>query len=114
MDLMWFLFLAHLTGDYALQSDRMAAEKGRNLAVLTRHVVIYVLCIGATMWLYANLTRQYKFFTFASVGLLVPLFLLHWTQDLIKGRFFDQNRQAYYADQVLHLAQLYIIRLLVI
>ena len=112
MDLMWFLLLAHVTGDYALQSDRMAAEKGRDLSQLTRHVVIYTLCIGATLWLYAAATSQYEFFSWYAAGMLVPLLALHWIQDYTKGHYLAHSKQAYYADQVLHLAQLYIIRLL--
>jgi hypothetical protein len=114
MDLMWFLFLAHLTGDYALQTDRMAADKGSDPVTLTAHVTVYTLCIALTLWLYAALTRQFGFFTLTSGGLMAPLFVLHWIQDFTKSRYFKHSKQAYYADQVLHLAQLYIIRLLVI
>lgn len=113
MDLMWYLFLAHVIGDYALQSDRMAAQKGQNLSVLTWHVTIYTLCIGLTLWLVSVTTRAFDFFAWSPFGLLLPLFALHWTQDLIKGKYFSHSKQAYYADQVLHLAQLYIIRLLI-
>ena len=112
MDLMWFLFLAHLTGDYALQSDRIAAEKGRRTAILTWHVAIYVACIGATLWIYAAFTSKYDFLNSPAPLSLLPLFGLHWIQDFVKSRYFGQSKQAYYADQVIHLAQLYAIRLL--
>lgn len=112
MDLMWFLFLAHLTGDYALQSDRIAAEKGRSMATLTWHVAIYVACIGITLWLYSSFTAKYNFVNSPALLALVLLFGLHWTQDFVKSRYFSQSKQAYYADQVIHLAQLYAIRLL--
>ena len=112
MDLMWFLFLAHLIGDYALQSDRMAAEKCQSVTALTWHVTIYVACIAATLWVYSSITSQFSFLSSDSVGLMVPLFALHWTQDFIKGHKFPKSKQAYYIDQVLHLMQLYAIRLL--
>lgn len=113
MDLMWFLFLAHLTGDYALQSDRMAAVKGQDMGVLTRHVSIYVATITVALWAYSSITSEFSFLSPTAAGLMVPLFALHWTQDYIKGHKFPSSKQAYYADQVLHLLQLYAIRLLV-
>lgn len=113
MDLMWFLFLAHLTGDYALQTDRMAAKKGQSVGILTSHVAVYVACIASTLWGFASVTLQYEFYTPTIVGALVLLFALHWIQDYVKSRKFSASKQAYYADQVLHLAQLYAIRLLV-
>lgn len=113
MDLMWYLFLAHLIGDYALQSDHMAAQKGRSLSILTWHVTIYVSCIGLTLWIVSAISSEFRFFTWSTAGLLVPLYMLHWTQDLVKYRYFSHSKQAYYADQVLHLAQLYAIRLLI-
>jgi len=114
MDLMWFLLLAHLTGDYALQTDRMAADKGRLLAPLTWHVAIYVACVGITLWVYSAATSQFDFLAWNEAGLLAPLFVAHWIQDFIKSRHFSASKQAYYADQVLHLAQLYLIRLILI
>lgn len=113
MDLMWYLFLAHLIGDYALQSDRMAAGKGRSLPMLTWHVTIYVMCIGLTLWLASVISSGFRFFVWSTAGLLLALYALHWTQDLIKCRYFSHSKQAYYADQVIHLAQLYAIRLLI-
>lgn len=112
MDLMWFLFLAHLTGDYALQSDRMASEKCHSATALTWHVTIYVACIAVTLWAYSAITSQFSFLSGTCAGLMVPLFVLHWTQDFIKGHKFPNSKQAYYIDQVLHLMQLYAIRLL--
>ena len=114
MDLMWFLFLAHLTGDFALQTDRMAADKGHDASVLTWHVTVYTVCIGLTLWIYSAMTLQYEFVSPTVAGLLASMFALHWIQDFVKGRKFSKSKQAYYADQVLHLAQLYVIRLVLL
>ncbi len=113
MDLMWFLLLAHLTGDYALQSDRMAAQKGASYSMLTAHVLIYTACVALTLWLYAEFVARYLVGRSVLVIMLGVLFIIHWSQDLIKGRYFGSSKQAYYVDQVLHLAQLYAIRLLI-
>jgi len=110
---MWFLLLAHLTGDYALQSDRMAEQKRRSLGVLSLHVLIYTLTIAIVLWVFSRLTGAYTFWTWRVAGLLAPLYLAHWAQDYTKGRHFS-SRQAYYSDQVLHVIQLFIIRWLVI
>ena len=110
---MWFLFLAHLIGDYALQSDRVASEKGRINRLLTWHVSVYVFCIAATLWIYGAFTAEFSFLSLSIAGLMAPLFVLHWIQDYVKCRYFAKSKQAYYADQVLHLIQLYVIRLLV-
>lgn len=112
MDLMWFLALAHLIGDYALQSDRMAETKPRSVAVLTAHVLIYVGVIGVALWLYGMATGRYGFWKLTVGGLLVPIFAVHWMQDYLKGHYFP-SRQAYYLDQALHISQLLILRLLV-
>jgi len=114
MDLMWFLFLAHLTGDYALQSDRMAAKKCQDIRSLTLHVLIYTTCIGISLWQFSVWTGAYAFAELSVWGLLIPLGIVHGIQDWIKGRLYNGSRQALYVDQVLHLAQLYAIRLLLL
>ena len=113
MDLMWYLVLAHLIGDYALQSDRMAERKGQSKTVLTVHVLIYAAVIGVTLWVYGATTGHYTFWRWPTGGLLAPLFALHWFQDYLKGRYF-RSRQAYYQDQALHIIQLFVIRWLLV
>ena len=114
MDLMWFLFLAHLVGDYALQTDAMAAGKGRSHRLLTLHVTVYTACIALTLTLFAMAFGAFASTIGSIVIMLVGIFVLHWIQDLVKCRYLAASRQAYYADQVLHLAQLYVLRLLLI
>ncbi len=114
MDLMWFLFLAHIAGDFALQSDSVAQRKCTSVALLTYHVAIYVTCIGVTLWLFLSATSAYPFLTWSAAGLLLPLYALHWIQDYVKGHHYSESRQAFYLDQFLHLSQLYVIRLLIV
>lgn len=112
MDLMWFLMMAHLTGDYGLQSDRMAEMKRTSVSVLTAHVLIYTATVGLTLWIYGAVTSSYRFWSLLLLAILSGLFVTHWSQDYLKGRFF-RSRQAYYLDQVLHVAALFAIRWLV-
>jgi hypothetical protein len=59
------------------------------------------------------ITLEFEFLEWTTGGLLLPLFALHWLQDFVKCRNFNHSKQAYYVDQVLHLTQLYAIRLLI-
>lgn len=113
MDLLWYLLLAHLTGDFALQSDRMAADKARSPRVLSAHVIVYVTCVALAIWQYTLWTGALRAsLTTVAAGLSVIL-ALHWMQDYIKCRRFSDSRQAFYADQVLHLLQLYALRIII-
>ena len=40
VDLLFYLLLGHFFGDFALQTDRVAAEKQGSIKVLTYHVHI--------------------------------------------------------------------------
>jgi hypothetical protein len=110
---MWFLVMAHLVGDYGLQSDLMAQRKRASIWVLTLHVLIYAGVLALTLGLYGSITGSYSFWRFSIVAVLAGLFVTHWSQDFLKSRFFN-SRQAYYLDQILHLAALFAIRLLII
>ena len=114
MDLMWLLFLAHIAGDFALQSDSVAQRKCESVTALTYHVGVYVVCIGVTLWLFASATDEFSFLTWSAAGLLLPLYAVHWIQDYVKGHHFPKSKQAFYLDQLLHLAQLYAIRLFIV
>lgn len=110
MDLMWFLMLAHLVGDYALQTDRMAAQKGTSLGHLTAHIAVYVGTLFVTLWIYGSVTGLFSFWTVATLGALAVIFVIHWVQDFSKSRFFNGSKQAYYIDQTLHILQLFLLR----
>lgn len=113
MDLMWFLVLAHVAGDFALQSDQMARRKATSQAVLTTHVVIYTLTIALALAVYSSVNGNSDLWSGRAALVLGALFVLHWIQDFLKSRYF-QSRQAYYQDQTLHLIQLFFLRWLVL
>lgn len=113
MDLMWFLMLGHLAGDYAFQSDRMAADKQSSIRTLTVHVLIYTATIALVLLLYSEWTGAYLFWALRTASILAAMCVLHWIQDFLKGRYF-RSRQAYYLDQLLHLLQLFVIRWLML
>jgi len=112
VDPMWFLLMAHLVGDYGLQSDRMAEQKRTSISVLTLHVLIYTGTLGLTVWIYGEITGSSRFWSVSVLVILAALFITHWLQDYFKGRFF-RSRQAYYLDQILHVTALFAVRWLI-
>jgi len=110
MDMMWFLMLSHLVGDYALQSDGIALRKRSSRKILTGHVVIYVVTLAFTLAIYSYFTGQFAFLSLRVMTALFVIFALHWIQDDIKARRFADSGQAYYIDQALHIIQLFLLR----
>jgi hypothetical protein len=113
MDLIMYLLLGHLVGDFALQSDRMAQNKNHSKKTLTFHVSIYVLITAGILWLHSTATGEGYFFSWTVLALLLMLFALHWVQDYLKCRVLPKTKQMYYIDQILHVSFLYVLRLLV-
>lgn len=110
-DLLFFLLLGHVFGDYALQTDHMAQTKGTSKSVLSLHVLIYTLTIGFFWWLGDVITVTPGFFTTTHLLVLAALYVQHWLQDYLKTARSNGSKQAFFIDQALHIAALYIIRL---
>lgn len=113
MDLIMYLLLGHFLGDFALQSDYMAQKKTNCMRVLTFHVLIYVLVIAAVLSLHSLLTQRNYFLSWTVLILLGILFAVHWVQDYLKGHVLPKTKQVYYADQILHVALLYALRVII-
>jgi hypothetical protein len=113
MDILFFLILGHLAGDYALQTDRMAAGKGKSLSVLSLHVLVYVITIWAFFGFYTLLYQPGLALKTATLLFLAALYIEHWFQDFLKSRLRNCSKQVYYLDQVLHLVILYIYRIFI-
>lgn len=110
---MFFLILGHLAGDYALQSDYVAANKGKSTAILSYHVFIYVITIWITVLSYSLLYQPGLFLQASTVLFMTALYIQHWLQDFLKSRYQNGSKQAYYVDQVMHLLILYIYRVFI-
>jgi hypothetical protein len=113
MDILFFLILGHLIGDYALQTDYMASHKKNSRAILTRHVVIYAASVWAMIAAYSFLYRPGLFIKLATIIFVAVLFIQHWLQDFIKNRYNNGSKQWYYIDQVLHLVILFAYRIFI-
>lgn len=110
MDPLFFFFLGHIFGDYALQTDRMAQNKQIMSGFLLLHGALYVIMIALAALVH-DLFYSPEIFR-AALPWLVPLMLLHIIQDLVKARFFKKSRQIYYLDQALHLTALFALRII--
>ena len=113
MDILFFLILGHLAGDYALQTDYMATGKGKSLKVLSLHVLVYILTIWVFFWFYSLLYQPGLALEIGTLLFLAALFIQHWLQDFLKSRLRNCSKQVYYLDQVMHLAILYIYRIFI-
>jgi len=111
MDSLWFLFLGHILGDYAFQSDAMAKQKGSSPRLLVLHIAIYSLTLALTYIIGLYLVGRPMELTPTPFIAFAGILIVHGLQDGIKVRFFSCSRQAYYIDQALHIIQLYILRL---
>lgn len=110
-DVLFFLLLGHVFGDYALQTDYMAKTKGTSKAVLSLHVLVYTITIGVFWWLGKMLTGTAEFFTLTHMLVLTVLYVQHWLQDYVKTAKTNGGKQGFFIDQALHIAALYIIRM---
>ena len=111
MDPLFFFLLGHIIGDYALQTDRMAANKQRISGLLILHTAVYSLAIAASAYIHDLFFRPSIFF--ATLPWLIAIFALHAIQDLVKAKCLSRSRQCYYIDQALHLMALYALRMIV-
>ncbi|UCD62838.1 MAG: DUF3307 domain-containing protein [Candidatus Zixiibacteriota bacterium] len=113
IDLLFFLILGHLFGDFGLQSDRVAAEKGRSKATLTYHVFLYTLTVALFLFAGLALNGSDGFFRLATLLVLTFIFLAHWIQDYLKAFRFNGTKQAFYLDQAVHILILFAVRILI-
>lgn len=113
LDLLFFMILGHYCGDFALQSDRMARDKGDSYGVLTVHVLLYtaILSLFIAIGMYYN--DNHTFFSITTLVVLLAIFTIHWVQDHIKAKWFNGSKQAYYFDQAVHIIVLYAVRMFV-
>lgn len=113
LDLLFFLLLGHYIGDFALQSDNLAENKKRSIRALSLHVLIYVIAVGAMLYLGLWYNHSEYLLQVVNLYALVGLFIVHWTQDFLKSRCIKCGRQVFYTDQALHLAVLYAMRIFI-
>ena len=85
-EIIFLLLVCHCLGDYVLQTDYIAKEKGKNLWILTVHSLLYTLPF-------------YVFFGFHWP--LLGVFITHWIIDLP-----GMDKMPNWFDQLLHMVVL--------
>ena len=122
------LFALHCIGDYPLQGDFIAVNKGKNRYVLCVHCAIYTLCI-LVGFLVIALIEGYKIEFGPVISAVVILFLTHMLIDKWKCEcrtaiysdttLSDGQREAkdciyFYWDQILHMIINFILLIILI
>jgi hypothetical protein len=108
------LLLAHLLGDFPLQSQWIVRNKGKRLVPLLLHgAAHYVLAWACLIFL-----GQVRFLSIRSQAVIVGYLLLHLLIDRVKAQLFarkalSDNCGTFLADQALHLVALVIAALLI-
>ena len=104
------LLLSHFIGDYALQNDYLALNKGKDNYVLFAHVAIWTATLSITgLFLQLNITAPI---------ILGVMLIPHFIIDYIKARNLLWVKKisptaSLYIDQLLHAIQIIIFYLLV-
>lgn len=111
VDLLFFLLMGHFLGDFALQSDRVAARKQQSKKVLTYHVVLYTSVIMFAIFIGLLYNGSMAFFTVTTLAVFAVVFVAHWIQDYLKAFKFNGTKQAFYFDQAVHVLVLFAIRI---
>lgn len=91
---MFWLIFAHFLGDYPLQGDYLAVNKGKSLYAMLAHVTIWTGCICVALALTGDLQGWHAY----------VLFIPHFISDWAKCRYPDRYGLA--QDQLVHAAQL--------
>lgn len=84
IDNLVYIIIAHSLGDYVLQSDYVASNKGKDDYILLIHCVTYIAPFV---------------FIFGITWHLIPLFIIHVIVDRLKARHHKINL---WQDQVIH------------
>lgn len=98
------LLAGHLVGDFVLQSDGMARDKCEGKGMV-RHSVVVTLASGVLLGAWP--TRLEKLV--AIVLLLVALFVSHLVIDAVKSFLGGEGVKTFLADQIAHLAAVWIL-----
>jgi hypothetical protein len=98
----WHLFLAHLIGDYPLQSEWLIENK-RSLWGLTLHIAIH---LAVTLFIVGSASAE----VWPKILVLVLIhFLLDFTKSLFGSRWPKQGALQYVVDQLIHILSIFLV-----
>jgi hypothetical protein len=103
----WLMIIAHLIGDFYLQSKHLACNKKESLRSLLIHNGLYALPFLIVMTPYFGGQWWWCVVSLASIA------VTHGAIDLIKikvcCKYADYEKSIFFADQFLHIAIIYVI-----
>ena len=79
METVIILLLSHFIGDYALQNDYIALNKGKNNYILFAHIAIWTFVMTITIWY--NIEWHI---------IILVLLIPHFVADYIKAKNLSQ------------------------
>ena len=105
-----FMLLAHLIGDFFLQSQYMSENKSKNVGVLFVHVLFYTITIFTVTFLYIIISKEYQMiFMLTTYYILNGIlhFIIDFITSKITSRLYKQNKLHWFfvtigCDQTLH------------
>jgi len=98
-EMLLVVWIAHLIGDFVLQTDRIAAEKDRKAEAMAVHGVLYALPFAAVAFLYGGRA--------SFLGTCAALALTHLAIDVSKRWWRTRQPWTYLLDQCLHVLSLF-------
>lgn len=97
INILLFVLMAHMTGDYLFQSDYLAGNKGKDNYILLAHSVLYtvgVMIVAYIMGIELSIIK------------LLILSVVHFPVDYIKAKGITPkymgNKKALLLDQLIH------------
>lgn len=97
IEILIVILYAHMLGDYFLQTDYLAMNKGKDNYILLAHCVLYGLGVGVVFGIFG--------FTLTTIDLAL-ISAIHYSIDYLKARGITPkligNKNALMLDQVIH------------
>lgn len=108
-----FLFVAHLIGDFLLQTGWMAANKAKQWGPLLAHVAVYTLTVALVAWFgFGGLSLLGIAIVFVSHVILDRRTLVQWwVKQLTPAADANLDWLVIVVDQVLHIIILAVVLL---
>ena len=97
IEMLIFIFMAHMVGDYLFQSDYLAGNKGKDNYLLLAHSILYSVGVMLVAYIIGVELTLVK---------LLVLSIIHFPVDYIKARGittkYMSSKNALVLDQVIH------------
>lgn len=108
IEILIIILYAHMFGDYFLQTDYLAMNKGKDNYILLAHCILYGLGVGIVFGIFG--------FTLTTIDLAL-ISAIHYSVDYLKARGITPklmgNKNALILDQAIHYITLLLIIIMI-